>query len=42
MCVDVYHLEAVNGKSVIGHVEALRMIEDVRCSHITGLTFQIQ
>lgn len=37
--VEVYHLEAVSGKSVIGHAEALRMIDDVRRGHITGLVF---
>lgn len=37
--VEVYHLEAVSGKSVINHPEAQRMIEDVRRGHITGLIF---
>jgi site-specific DNA recombinase len=37
--VEVYHLEAVSGKSVINHPEAKRMIEDIRRGHITGLIF---
>lgn len=28
--VTVYHLEGVSGKSVMGHPEAKRMLEDVR------------
>lgn len=37
--VEVYHLEAVSGKSVINHPEAKRMIEDIKRGHITGLIF---
>lgn len=36
---EVYHLEAVSGKSVIHHPEAKRMIEDIQNGHITGLIF---
>ena len=36
---EVYHLEAVSGKSVIGHTETQRMLEHIRCGHITGLIF---
>ena len=36
---EVYHLEAVSGKSVITHPEAKRMLEDIRSGHITGLIF---
>ena len=37
--VETYHLEAVSGKSVINHPEAIRMLEDVRTGQITGLIF---
>jgi site-specific DNA recombinase len=37
--VEVYHLEAVSGKSVIEHPEARRMLKDVRSGRITGLIF---
>lgn len=37
--VEVYHLEAVSGKSVIHHPEAQRMIADIKRGHITGLIF---
>jgi site-specific DNA recombinase len=36
---EVYHLEAVSGKSVMGHAETERMLQDVRSGHITGLIF---
>src|SRR6266404_9091657 len=36
---EVYHLEAVSGKSVMGHPEAERMLKDIRSGHITGLIF---
>jgi site-specific DNA recombinase len=36
---EVYHLEAVSGKSVINHPEAQRMLQDIRSGHITGLIF---
>src|SRR6266568_4530560 len=39
-CVrEVYHLEAVSGKSVMGHPETQRMLEDIRSGHVTGLIF---
>ena len=37
--LEVYRLEAVSGKSVMGHPEAKRMIADIRSGHITGLVF---
>ncbi len=37
--VEVYHLEAQSGKSVMGHPEAKRMIADIRRGHISGLIF---
>jgi site-specific DNA recombinase len=37
--IEVYHLEAVSGKSVIEHREAQRMLKDVRQGRITGLIF---
>jgi len=36
---DVYHLEAVSGKSVMGHAETRRMMEDIRSGRIAGLIF---
>lgn len=36
---EVYHLEAVSGKSVIGHPETQRMLQDIKTGHITGLIF---
>ena len=36
---EVYHLEAVSGKSVIGHAECQRMLRDIRNGHISGLIF---
>src|SRR3954447_22887111 len=36
---EVYHLEAVSGKSVMAHPEAKRMLRDVERGHITGLIF---
>jgi site-specific DNA recombinase len=36
---EVYHLEAVSGKSVREHPETQRMLADVRRGHITGLIF---
>src|SRR5436305_11130432 len=35
----VYHLEAVSGKSVMGQPETQRMLDDVKAGHITGLIF---
>jgi len=35
----VYRLEAVSGKSVMGHAEAQRMLADIRSGTITGLVF---
>ena len=37
--VEVYHLEAVSGKSVWDHPETQRMLGDVRNGRITGLIF---
>jgi site-specific DNA recombinase len=37
--VEVYRLEAVSGKSVIGHPEAKRMLADIHSGAITGLVF---
>ncbi len=37
--VEVYHLEAVSGKSVMGHPETQRMLGHVKSGHITGLIF---
>jgi site-specific DNA recombinase len=36
---EVYHLEAVSGKSVKDHPEAQRMLKDIKSGHITGLIF---
>ena len=36
---EVYHLEAVSGKSVMGHPEAKRMLGHVASGRITGLIF---
>jgi len=36
---DLYRLDAVSGKSVMGHSEAQRMLEDIRSGRITGLIF---
>jgi len=36
---EVYHLEAVSGKSVMGQPETQRMLEDVKSGRITGLIF---
>jgi len=36
---EVYHLEAVSGKTVMQHPEAQRMLKDIRSGHITGLIF---
>lgn len=35
----VYRLEAVSGKAVMGHPEAQRMLTDVRSGAVTGLVF---
>lgn len=37
--VDVYHLEALSGKSVMGYAETKRMLEDIQKEKITGLIF---
>lgn len=37
--VEVYHLEAISGKSVIDLPEAKRMLSDIKSGHITGLIF---
>jgi len=36
---DVYHLEAVSGKTVIEHSETKRMLQDIKTGKITGLIF---
>ena len=36
---EVYNLEAVSGKSVMGHPETDRMLKHLRTGHITGLIF---
>jgi len=36
---EVYHLEAVSGKSVMGQPETQRMLEHIENGHITGLIF---
>lgn len=36
---EVYHLEAVSGKSVMQHPEAKRMLKDIQSGKITGLIF---
>jgi site-specific DNA recombinase len=37
--VEVYHLEAQSGKSVMSHPETERMIRDIKAGHISGLIF---
>ena len=36
---EVYHLEAVSGRSVMGHHETDRMLSHIKSGHITGLIF---
>ena len=36
---DVYHLEAVSGKSVMEHPETIRMLDDIRSGKIKALIF---
>jgi len=36
---ELYRLDAVSGKSVMGHAEAQRMLGDIRAGLITGLVF---
>lgn len=36
---EVYHLEAVSGKSVMGHPETERMLGHIRSGHISGIIF---
>ncbi len=36
---EIYHLEAISGKSVIEHPETKRMLEHIKAGHITGLIF---
>jgi site-specific DNA recombinase len=36
---EVYRLEAVSGRSVMGHPETQRMLSDIKRGHITGLIF---
>ena len=35
----VYHLEAVSGKSVMQHSEAMKMLRDIKAGTISGLIF---
>src|SRR5947209_20513151 len=37
--IEVYHLEAVSGKSIINQPEAKRMLEHIRSGRISGLIF---
>jgi site-specific DNA recombinase len=37
--VEVYRLDAVSGKAIIGHAEARRMLADIREGRISGLVF---
>ncbi len=37
--LEVYHLEAVSGKSVMAHSETKKMLHDMRTGYITGLIF---
>lgn len=37
--VEVYRLDAISGKSVMQHAEAVRMLADVRSGRISGLVF---
>lgn len=37
--VEIYHLEGVSGKSVLGHEESKRMLRDVKAGHINTLIF---
>lgn len=37
--VEVYHLEAVSGKSVMDHPETKKMLRDIKHGNITGLIF---
>jgi site-specific DNA recombinase len=36
---EVYHLEAMSGKTVMGYPETQRMLEDIKSGRITGLIF---
>lgn len=36
---EIYHLEAISGKSVMGHPETERMLSHIRSGHISGLIF---
>ena len=36
---EVYHLEAVSGKSVMEHPETQRMLKDIKSGHISGIIF---
>jgi len=36
---EVYHLEALSGKTVMGYPQTQRMLEDIKSGHITGLIF---
>ena len=36
---EVYHLEALSGKTVMAYPETQRMLEDIKSGNITGLIF---
>ncbi len=36
---EIYHLEGVSGKSILGHSETQRMMHDIKRGHIEGLIF---
>ena len=36
---EVYHLEALSGKTVMGYPQTQKMLEDIKSGHITGLIF---
>ncbi len=37
--IEIYHLKAFSGKSVMNHAETKRMMKDIKRGHITGLIF---
>lgn len=37
--IDIYRLEAVSGKAVMGHPETIRMLADIKRGRISGLVF---
>ncbi len=36
---EIYHLEAMSGKTVMGYPETQRMLDDIKCGRITALIF---